>query len=85
MGVGVREGRLADGNGNRSMRQGVKSWKEPPPCQTAVMRDGPEIVWLHVHHRGRERDEDGESKRVGVKVNVERASLNLDPSVYSLD
>lgn len=42
-------GRLAVGNGNRSMRLGSEKLernKETPPCQTVVVRDGPEIAWL---------------------------------------
>lgn len=52
-------GRLAVGNGNRSMRLGSEKLernKETPPCQTVVVRDCVAALCMCV----RERDEDGE-------------------------
>lgn len=56
-------GQLAVGNGNETWSEKLERNKERLPCQTVVVRDGPELAWLLVHVRERERETEMERDR----------------------
>lgn len=72
------------GNGNRSMRLGSEKLernKDTPPCQTVVVRDGPEIVWLLAHVCVRERRRWREIQSGSKSMKVEKREPQSRPQL----